>query len=66
MENTDSELIDALGGTSKVAAICGVSASAVTQWRTNGMPKAWRKYLCLLKPRIAGKAKKPRASTAAA
>jgi hypothetical protein len=62
MEKTDSELIDALGGTCEVAALCGITPEAVSQWRRNGMPKAWRKYLALLKPRIAGKPKKQRST----
>lgn len=43
MPISDSELIDALGGTSKVSTVAEVTAAAVSQWRKNGMPKAWRK-----------------------
>lgn len=45
MTVTDSELIDALGGTSKVSIEAGVTAAAVSQWRKKGMPRAWRKLL---------------------
>ncbi len=36
---TNSEIINLLGGTSKVAKLCGVSAAAACQWRKNGIPK---------------------------
>lgn len=48
----DSDLIDALGGTSEVARLCDLTTGAVSQWRTNGIPRAWKKYLRLAKPRI--------------
>jgi len=48
----DSELIDAYGGTSKVAALCGLTTGAVSQWRTNGIPKAWKEVLRLAKPKV--------------
>lgn len=51
---TASEVINALGGTVKVAKICGISPEAVTQWRgkpvsqnlsyEEGIPKAWRLF----------------------
>lgn len=50
-QNPDSELIDAYGGTSKVAALCGLTTGAVSQWRTNGIPKAWKKFLRMAKPK---------------
>jgi DNA-binding transcriptional regulator YdaS (Cro superfamily) len=37
MEN--NEIINLLGGTSKVSKLCGVSPAAVCQWRKNGIPK---------------------------
>jgi DNA-binding transcriptional regulator YdaS (Cro superfamily) len=37
MEN--SEIIEILGGTSKVSRLCGVSPAAVCQWRKNGIPE---------------------------
>jgi len=49
--NTQYNLaIDALGGTNKVAELCGVSPQAVSQWRTDGMPQARLMYLRLLRP----------------
>jgi DNA-binding transcriptional regulator YdaS (Cro superfamily) len=35
---TDSAIIDILGGTNKVAKMCKVASTAVTQWRKNGIP----------------------------
>lgn len=48
----DSDLIDAYGGTSKVASLCGLTTGAVSQWRTNGIPKAWKEVLRLAKPKV--------------
>jgi len=44
---SSSEIIDALGGTTKVAELCEVSVSAVSQWRTDGIPKARLMFLRL-------------------
>ena len=35
---SDSAIIDLLGGTNKVAKMCKVASTAVTQWRKNGIP----------------------------
>jgi hypothetical protein len=35
----NSEIIEILGGTSKVSRLCGVSPAAVCQWRKNGIPE---------------------------
>jgi len=43
-------LIDALGGTSKVAEMCGLTTGAVSQWRTNGVPKAWVMFFKARRP----------------
>ncbi|EFV84125.1 hypothetical protein HMPREF0005_02867 [Achromobacter xylosoxidans C54] len=48
----DSDLIDAYGGTSKVATLCGLTTGAVSQWRTNGIPKAWKEVLRLARPKV--------------
>ena len=37
MEN--NEIINLLGGTSKVSRMCGVSPSAICQWRKKGIPQ---------------------------
>lgn len=35
-----STVIDALGGTSAVAELCEVTTGGVSQWRTDGIPRA--------------------------
>ena len=46
----DSPLIDDLGGPTAVAALCQVSPQAVSQWRRDGIPKARRMYLAVIRP----------------
>lgn len=48
----DSEIIDALGGTTEVARLCEVQPPSVSEWRKGGIPKARRKYLELLRPDV--------------
>lgn len=48
----DSDIIDALGGTAEVARLCEVNSQAVSQWRRNGIPKAWRKYFAAIRPEL--------------
>lgn len=38
-------LIDILGGPSKVAALCNLSRSCVSQWRKNGITDPYVRYL---------------------
>ncbi|WP_080425301.1 hypothetical protein [Burkholderia ubonensis] len=45
-----SQLIDRLGGTGRTAEICDTSASAVSQWRRNGIPKPRLQFLRLAHP----------------
>ena len=47
---TPSELIDALGGTARVAEICDVTPQAVSQWRDDGIPDARLQFLAVLYP----------------
>lgn len=47
---SDSEIIDSLGGTYKVAALCDTSPQAVSQWRENGIPDARKQFLSVLFP----------------
>ena len=49
---TDSDFIQKLGGPSAVARMCNVTRSAVTQWKTDGIPDARRMYLELLHPKV--------------
>ena len=36
-----SALIDVLGGTGQVAALCGVRAPSISVWRKRGIPRGW-------------------------
>lgn len=56
----DSEIIDQLGGTAKVAELCEVSPPAVSQWRESGIPNSRLMFLRLARPDVFGKVKKPR------
>ena len=57
-EKTDSEIIDALGGTSAVARLCQVARQAVSNWRKEGIPDARRMYLKAVRPDVFGPAEK--------
>ena len=48
----DAVLIEALGGTSQVAALCDIKSPSVSEWKRNGIPKAQRNFLRLAKPEI--------------
>jgi len=43
-------VIEQLGGNAKTALLCEVTPSAVSQWLTNGIPRAQRKYLEVIRP----------------
>jgi DNA-binding transcriptional regulator YdaS (Cro superfamily) len=45
MEYTDKEIIQMLGGTSRVSKLCKVSPSAVSLWMTRGIPALQIMYL---------------------
>lgn len=45
-----SRLIDQLGGTSEVAALCDIKPPSVSEWRVKGIPKARLKFFKLLRP----------------
>ena len=45
-----SEIIDALGGTSAAAEMFGITTGAISQWRTNGIPKSRLMFLRLSRP----------------
>ena len=57
----DSKIIDNLGGTTRTAEICEITPAAVSQWRTNGIPRAQRRYLRLKYPHAFSDALKPNA-----
>lgn len=46
-----SRIIDQLGGTTKVAALCRVKSQAVSRWRRDGIPQARLMYLELIAPK---------------
>jgi hypothetical protein len=49
----DNQLIDALGGTSEVAKLCGgITPQAVSQWRSKGVPKSWRLFIQIKRPDV--------------
>ena len=45
MNYTDKEIIEMLGGTSRVSRLCKVSPSAVSLWITRGIPALQMMYL---------------------
>ena len=55
--DTANKIIDALGGTNAVAGIFKISAQAVSQWRTDGIPDSRLMYLELLRPDLFKKSK---------
>ncbi|HXS04844.1 MAG TPA: YdaS family helix-turn-helix protein [Rhodanobacter sp.] len=54
----DSQIIDLLGGTAAVAALCKVKQPSVSEWRRNGIPAARRQFLELLRPDVFATAKR--------
>lgn len=47
---SDSEIIDALGGTMAVARLLEVKGPSVSEWRYRGIPRARRQTLRLMRP----------------
>lgn len=47
-----NKIIDALGGTAEVARLCDVQPPSVSQWRTDGIPKARLMFLRLARPDV--------------
>ena len=45
-----NRIIDALDGTSAVAEMFEITTGAVSQWRTEGIPKPRLQYIQLLRP----------------
>lgn len=51
-DNLDpNAIIDALGGTGKVAELCEVTPGGVSIWRKEGIPRARLMYLKLKRPK---------------
>jgi hypothetical protein len=53
-QHSDSEIIDALGGTAEVARLCKVKPPSVSEWRWSGIPPARRQFLELARPDVFG------------
>lgn len=51
-EPSDSEIIDRLGGTTAVAKMFEIEPPSVSEWRSNGIPKARMMYLRLAHPEV--------------
>ena len=49
-----NQIIDRLGGTTKVAQLCEVTKASVSQWRNDGIPKARLMFLRLARPDVFG------------
>jgi hypothetical protein len=45
-------VIDRLGGTNAVAALCECKAPSVSQWRTDGIPRYRLQFLRLARPDV--------------
>jgi hypothetical protein len=52
-------VIDGLGGTARTAELCELTTGAVSQWRQNGIPKPWVKFLSEMRPDLFGRSCKP-------
>ena len=51
-DQMSSVLIGELGGSVKVAEICGLKHPTVCGWRHTGIPRAWKKFLQLKFPNL--------------
>ena len=47
-----NQIIDMIGGTSEVARLCEVTTGAVSQWRSDGIPRARLMYLKAIRPDV--------------
>ena len=47
---TPSEIIDALGGTFRVAELCEVKPPSVSEWRRRGIPRARMMFRRIARP----------------
>ncbi len=43
-------LIKLMGGLTKTAKYCGISVTSVWQWKSNGVPKAWKMFFRSQRP----------------
>lgn len=61
---TDSQIIDALGGTSETARLCRIQPASVSEWRKTGIPDARRMFLELKRPDVFSSPKPRRTKSA--
>jgi hypothetical protein len=47
-----NKIIDGLGGNGPVAELCQCSQAAVSQWRTNGIPRSRMQFLRVVRPKF--------------
>lgn len=59
-----NQVIEAFGGPSKLGALLGISKSAVSQWKQNGIPKTQMRYLRLAHPKVFKESSAPAPTTA--
>ncbi|MYZ44190.1 hypothetical protein [Schauerella aestuarii] len=52
MNTEHSKLIDAMGGTTKVAIMCNLTNAAVSLWRRNRIPLGWYAFLAEKHPEL--------------
>lgn len=55
-------VIGRLGGPTALGAFCGITPQAVSQWKENGIPLGWEKFLRVARPDAFGEATSPAAS----
>jgi len=65
-QHDPNTIIDRLGGTSETARLCDVQPASVSEWRTNGIPKARLMYLRAVKPEVFEEQWPPQAKSDAA
>ncbi len=52
-----NRVIDGLGGTVAVSALCNITTGAVSQWRNNGIPDSRMMYFMVIRPDLFNKQK---------
>ncbi|MDF3188056.1 hypothetical protein [Pseudomonas paracarnis] len=60
-----NEIIDALGGTFRVAELCEVRPPSVSDWRKHGIPRARMMFLRIARPEVFKKLETQSSKTAA-
>ena len=52
MRMEPNQIIDALGGTSEVARLCGIKPPSVSEWRRDGIPWPWLLFFSRERPDV--------------